>query len=106
MTCLKRWALSVTGKLGPEESATDTASPATIQELGHRWVPYWPDGTTSPTKGAHAEAKELLDWLSGFYNERAACLEHEAGFPKSEAERLAMIETKGTVAYQCWLELR
>ena len=106
MTCLKRWPLRVAGESGPDQSSTDRANLAITQELGHRQVLYRPDSTTDPAKGAWAEAKELLDWLSHFYNERAACLEHEAGFPKLEAERLAMIETKGTKAYQYWLELR
>jgi len=106
MTCLKRWALKVAGESGPEESSTDRANLAITRELRHRPVSHRSDNTTGATKSAWAEAMELLDWLSHFYNEQAASLEHEAGFPKLEAERLAMIETKGTGAYQCWLELR
>jgi hypothetical protein len=106
MTCLKRWALRAAGESGPEQqSSTDKAILAITQEFSHPRVSRRPDNATDPTKGAWAEAKELLDWLSHFYNKRAAGLEHEAGLSKLEAERLAMIETKGTGAYQCWLEL-
>src|SRR5262245_14077210 len=42
------------------------------------------------------KALELTGELIHFYNERAAILEHDAKFPRHEAERLAMVEAKAS----------
>lgn len=100
MTYLKRWARAVNGQLVPEASKGSGNANSSID------CQRPPENTTKGTEERYIEALELLGWLTQFYNERAAYLEFDAGFPKIEAERLAMVQTKATTAYQRWLELR
>jgi hypothetical protein len=58
-----------------------------------------------PVSDQCAEALELRGELNNYYNERAAILEYDAHFPRAEAERLAMIETKATQLYPRWKAL-
>lgn len=64
-----------------------------------------PENATKPVEERCSEALELLGELTDLYNQRAAVLEYEAGFPRDEAERLAMIETKATETFRCWCRL-
>ncbi len=58
-----------------------------------------------PLEEQNAEALELLGEMIDFYNERASVLEYDAGFPRDEAERLALIEVKASETFQKWQNL-
>ena len=106
MTYLKRWAERMRCGTGLEDgSATDTESPVLKDELSSPCVSNQEAPTPRLAEDKRAEALELLGWLTHFYNERAAFLEYESGHSRTEAERLAMIETKVTDAYHCWKRL-
>ena len=107
MTFLKRWAESVGCRAELEEGrATGTGTPVLDEKPHCRCVSYPAGDTPGLVEGRRAEALELLGWLTYFYNERAAFLEYESGLPRAEAERLAVMETKGTEDYQRWQQLK
>ena len=86
-------------------SSIDTAPPVPSGELSSPFTSH-PEATTPRlAEDKRAEALELLGWLTHFYNERAAFLEYKSGHSRTEAERLAMIETKGTDSYYRWKRL-
>ena len=58
-----------------------------------------------PIEDRNAEALELLGETIDFFNERASILEYDAGFPRDEAEQLAMIEVKASEIYRAWQSL-
>ena len=56
---------------------------------------------TNPEGSAcRPEVLEMKGALIEMFNERAAILEYEAGFPRSEAERRAKIETESTETFR------
>ncbi len=63
------------------------------------------ENASRPIEERCAEALELLGELTEFCNERASILEFKGHFPRAEAERLALIETKATETYRRWLAL-
>jgi hypothetical protein len=64
-----------------------------------------PDTAARPLEDRRNEALELLGELTDFYNQRASILEFEGHFPREEAERLALAETKATETYRRWRAL-
>jgi hypothetical protein len=106
MTYLKRWAERMRCGTGVEVgSSIDTAPPVLRGEPSSPCTSHPEAATPRQAEDKRAEALELLGWLTHFYNERAAFLEYESGHSRTEAERLAMIETKGTDAYHHWKRL-
>ena len=86
-------------------SSIDTAPPVPSGELSSPCTSHPEAATPRLAEDKRAEALELLGWLTHFYNERAAFLEYESGYSRTEAERFAMIETKASDAYHRWRRL-
>lgn len=110
MSFLRKWASEAT----EERSAREDRQPVVPTVLPSTKRQGNVDGSSHPSpdnavrliEDRRAKALELLGELLHLYNERAAILEFDAGFPKAEAERLAMIETTATGVYRRWLALR
>jgi len=51
------------------------------------------------------EKLELSGEITYLFNERASILEFDAGFPRSEAERLAKIDVEAREPYRAWCSL-
>lgn len=105
MSFLKKWASKATEEEKPEENRL-AFFPVPKPEADT----YGP-GRPSPENAGRAvedrltEARELIGELIDFYNERASVHEYDAGFPRDEAERLAMLEVQATDTYRRWRAL-
>jgi hypothetical protein len=64
-----------------------------------------PENAARPIEDRRRESLELRGELTEFYNRLASTFEDEGRFPRAEAERLAMIETRETELYRRWLAL-
>ena len=92
MSLIKHWRNANAEAAEPEPENYGPGRPST-------------ENAARPLEDRRNEALELLGELTDFYNQRAAILEYEADFPRLEAERLAMIETRITATYRRWLAL-
>ena len=64
-----------------------------------------PENAARPIEDRRRESLELCGELTEFYNRLASIFEYEGRFPRAEAQRMAMIETRETELYRRWLAL-